>query len=122
MRKVVDTLAPAALESRLEALLHDLIRRSVAEPPTLQYPVTLPDGSTIRLDFAWPGARVAVEADGRIWHSTKRDFDRDLVRGRAITSAGWTHYRYGWTDVQQRTATVLAELRALGASMAGVAA
>ena len=122
MRAVVDTLAPAGLESRLEVLLHDLIRRSIAEPPALQHQVSLPDGSSIRLDFAWPRAKVAVEADGRIWHSTKADFERGLVRGRAIANAGWSHFRYGWTDVTQRTATVLAELRALGAALAGAAA
>ena len=122
MRAVVDTLAPAGLESRLEVLLHDLIRRSIAEPPVLQHPVSLPDGSSIRLDFAWPSARLAVEADGRIWHSTKADFERDLVRTRAITNAGWTHYRYGWTDVTQRTPTVLAELRTLRVTLAGAAA
>lgn len=122
MREVVATLAPAGLESRLEARLHALLKRTIAQPPVLQHPLTLPDGSSIRLDFAWPRARVTVEADGRIWHSTKSDFERDLVRSRGLASAGWTHYRYGWTDVHERQAAVLAELRAVGAAVAGAAA
>ncbi|HSH60985.1 MAG TPA: hypothetical protein VK988_15375, partial [Acidimicrobiales bacterium] len=51
-----------------------------------------------------------VEADGRRWHSTRAEFERDLVRSRAIVSAGWRHYRYGWTDVHQRGMALRAEI------------
>ena len=45
---------------------------------------------------------VAVEADGRRWHATRRDFERDLARHNAVQAAGWRLYRYGWADVHQR--------------------
>ena len=114
LRAVVrDSLAPDAIESRLEVGLLRLVESSFVPPPVVQHEITLPGGERARLDLAWPELRVAVEADGRRWHSTRRDFERDLTRSRAITAAGWRHYRYGWTDVHQRPAAVRAELEAV---------
>ncbi len=118
LRAVVrESLAPDAIESRLEVDLLRLVESSFVPPPVLQHEITLPGGGRARLDLAWPELRVAVEADGRRWHSTRRDFERDLTRSRAITAAGWRHYRYGWTDVHQRPAAVRAELEAVFAAI-----
>lgn len=104
------SLPPEGIESRLELDLLRLVECSFVPPPVVQHEIALPGGGRARLDLAWPELRVAVEADGRRWHSTRRDFERDLTRSRAITAAGWRHYRYGWTDVHQRPAAVRAEL------------
>lgn len=111
MREVVRTLPPADLESELERRLLRLIRLAIPEPPVLQHPIRLPDGSTARLDFAWPDRCLSAEADGRLWHSTSADFERDLRRVRGIQAAGWRHVRYGWADVTRRQDDVVAELR-----------
>ncbi|MBW3548513.1 MAG: type IV toxin-antitoxin system AbiEi family antitoxin domain-containing protein [Actinobacteria bacterium] len=110
------SLPPDRIESRLEADLLRLVESSFVPPPVLQHEISLAGGGQARLDLAWPDLRVAVEADGRRWHSTRRDFERDLTRSRAITAAGWRHYRYGWADVHQRPGAVRAELEAVFAA------
>jgi very-short-patch-repair endonuclease len=53
---------------------------------------------------------VAVEADGRRWHATTADFERDRARGNSITASGWSLYRFGWTDVRERRAGTVASI------------
>jgi hypothetical protein len=111
LRAVVAGLVPApVLESRLEAALLRLIRASGAPPPTTQHEVVVARGRRVRFDFAWPQRRVAVEADGRRWHATSADFERDLARHNAVTAAGWRLYRYGWADVHRRRDRTLADI------------
>jgi very-short-patch-repair endonuclease len=62
--------------------------------------------------------RVAVEADGRRWHATSADFQRDLRRSRGLAALRWHHLRYGWADVHERPAEVVAELRHVFAAAA----
>lgn len=46
-----------------------------------------------RADFAWPGARVAVEINGGIWqaggHSTGRGITRDMTKVLLAQLSGW---------------------------------
>ncbi len=114
LRAVVTGLLPlpAALESRLEAALLRIVRESGAPPPPMQYDAVVAGGRRVRFDFAWPALRIAVEADGRRWHATSADFERDLARHNAVTAAGWRLYRYGWADVHQRRERTRAELAA----------
>jgi hypothetical protein len=107
------SLPPDGIESRLELDLLRLVESLFVPVPVVQHEITLARGERARLDLAWPHLRIAVEADGRRWHSTRAAFERDLVRSRAITAAGWRHYRYGWADVHQRAATVRSELAAV---------
>jgi hypothetical protein len=121
LRAVVRDMAPpAALESRLEAALLRLIRASGAPPPVSQHEAAVAGGRRVRFDFAWPTRRIAVEADGRRWHATSADFQRDLARHNAVTAAGWRLYRYGWADVHQRPDETRAALAA-ALSQAGAA-
>lgn len=110
---VDDAVVTGRLESRLELALARLLEIAGGPPPVRQYDVALAGGVRARLDFAWPDRRLAVEADGRRWHSTKRDFDRNLVRSRALEASGWRVYPFGWTDVHHHRAATLAELRRL---------
>lgn len=47
------------------------------------------------VDFGNPSARVAIECDGKRWHTDK---DRDAVRQRAIEAMGWTVHRITGRD------------------------
>lgn len=103
LRTVVAGLVPPEdLDSRLEHDLLLLIRASGAPPPVPQLEVVVGGGRRVEFDFAWPDRRIAIEADGRRWHATSRDFERDLARHNAVQAAGWRLYRYGWADVHQR--------------------
>jgi hypothetical protein len=98
------------LESRLEQELFDLVLRCEVPPPLPQFELCCDDGRKVRLDFAWPAERVAVEADGRRWHATTADFERDRARANSITASGWALYRFGWADVRDRRAGTVASI------------
>lgn len=109
LRTVVEGASlDARLESRLEQELFELLLRCQVPPPVPQHELRCVDGRRVRLDFAWPEQRVAVEADGRRWHATSADFERDRIRGNSITGSGWALYRFGWADVRERRAGVVA--------------
>jgi very-short-patch-repair endonuclease len=67
----------------------------------------------VRLDLAWPDRRIGLEADGRRWHATSADFERDMARANSIAMTGWRLLRFGWNDVHHDPATVIALLRQL---------
>jgi very-short-patch-repair endonuclease len=60
--------------------------------PSVNHRVTV-GGRTRYLDFAWPEAKVAVEFDGFVPHSTRRVFDDDRARQNDIVADGWTVFR-----------------------------
>lgn len=47
-------------------------------------------GRTYYIDIAFPAERLAVEVDGREYHSTAAAFQSDRNRHNALTLAGWT--------------------------------
>lgn len=109
LRAVVRASLPRkGIESILELALQRLVDACPVPGPVLQHEVVA-GGRRFRLDSAWPDLRIAVEADGRRWHSTRREFERGMARIRAITAAGWDHYHYGWNDVHPRPEGVKAE-------------
>lgn len=110
---VLAGLPSEGIESRLELDLLRLVRSCPVPEPVLQHEIVVAGGKKFHLDEAWPDRLVTAEADGRRWHSTRRDFERDMARVRAITAAGWRHYRYGWADVHQRAPQVRAEITAV---------
>lgn len=119
----ISAIPTEGIESRLEFDLWRIIESSPIPRPVLQHEVVLPGGLRVRLDAAWPDLMVVAQSDGRRWHATRREFEHDLRRSRAITAAGWDLYRYGWADVHQRPAAVRAELTAVvRAAMAARAA
>lgn len=101
LRAALRESLPAGIESRLELQLLRLVEQCPVPPPVVQWETSV-GGRSVRFDLAWPDHRLAVEADGRRWHATRQDFERDLVRRRAIAAAGWRHHPFGWTDVHER--------------------
>ncbi len=70
--------------------------------PELQYEVVDGNGELRRLDFAWPGQRVAVEYDGMDWHSGPEAMKRDRRRRAALADIGWTVIAIVFEDVRYR--------------------
>ncbi len=61
-------------------------------------------GGRVRyLDLAWPAAKVAVEFDGFVPHSTRRVFDDDRARQNDLVDDGWTVFRVTKTDARRRS-------------------
>ncbi|CAN5142722.1 hypothetical protein BH24ACT1_BH24ACT1_01590 [soil metagenome] len=114
LRAVVRASLPrTGIESILELDLQRLVDACPVPRPVLQHEILVAGGKRFRLDSAWPELRVTIEADGRRWHSTRKDFELGMARIRAITAAGWDHYRYGWNDVHLRPGEVKAEITAV---------
>lgn len=71
--------------------------------------VSLPGGFVI-VDVAFRRFRLAIEVDGRAFHTDRRSFQRDRTRQNRLMNAGWTVLRYTWEDVTQRPERVIAEI------------
>ena len=71
-----------------------------------------------RVDVAYPPARLLVELDSRLHHSSKLDRDADTDRDRRLRQAGWRVVRFTWQDLLERPDWVVSELHRLLASTA----
>jgi hypothetical protein len=109
MRQVcalADGLAGSPQETRLRLL----INRSGLPAPAAQHRV-MSDGREIaRVDFAWPGRKVAVEYDG-LWHAEPGQFAKDRGRLNRLREAGWTVVFVTAADMH-RPAEVIARIAA----------
>ncbi len=70
-------------------------------------------GRRCKLDFAWPSARLAVEVDGRAYHSDAASFERDRDRRMALHVAGWTVVEVTWKGITENEATVIDNIQML---------
>lgn len=106
-------LVSADIESRLELLVARIIDRARVPRPTRQHPVVGADGKQYLLDNFWPGANIAVEADGRRWHGNAEQARRTRARARAITATGIDLYVYGWAEATETPDDVRREVEAI---------
>ncbi|MDQ3958079.1 MAG: DUF559 domain-containing protein [Actinomycetota bacterium] len=67
----------------------------------------------VRIDFAWPEARVGIEADGRRWHSSSADFARDRAKHNVLTAAGWRILRVTWQEIRDGPGKLVRETKRL---------
>lgn len=105
-------LADPLSGSALETLYRLLMLRARLEPWVAQYQLRDSIGEpVVRLDFAWPEIRLAVEVDGYAVHGTLEAFRRDRRRGNAAVRRGWVVLRFSWDDVVRRPDEVVACIR-----------
>ena len=73
-------------------------------------------GRRYRVDLAYDDAQLAVELDGRAYHSSPEQWERDIARDTALATIGWQTIRLSHrrltTDVAGCRRDVLATLRA----------
>lgn len=82
----VSTGAHADSERRLV----ELVTRAGLTGWVPNLPVTLPGGWLVHVDLGFEDAKLAVEVDGRAWHTDPKRFQADRTRQNALTRAGWT--------------------------------
>ena len=63
------------------------------------------------MDFAYPKSKLIIEADGYRHHSGRMAWQRDRIRGNALTSRGRLVLRVTWDDVTTRPGQFVAEIR-----------
>jgi len=104
--------ADPKFESVLERELFALLRRAGLNP-VAQFVVTAGGQFVARVDFALPGFRLAIEADGYETHARHLGFERDREKAALLQLAGWSLLSFTATQIRQRpdwvVATVLNE-------------
>jgi very-short-patch-repair endonuclease len=65
------------------------------------------------LDARWPEHGLIVECDGFAAHGTRRAFEDDRARDRALTTAGWRVVRLTWRQLSTDGDTIAAQLQTL---------
>jgi very-short-patch-repair endonuclease len=104
-------LADGKAESPQETRLRLLVLRSGLPTPIAQFEVLRATGRPLRLDFAWPERRVALEYDG-LWHAEPGQFAKDRRRLNHLGDAGWRIVFATAVDVH-RPAELITRLRSL---------
>lgn len=110
---VLGALGPGRVPppTTLERRVLEVLRGGGLPPPVREYPRPWSGDGEGRVDFAYPAARVIVEADSRRWHTRERDFEVDRRRDREAQLAGWDVYRFTWHDLRSDPDDVVATVR-----------
>ena len=97
LRELVDERDPATAptQSVLEDMLLRVLRKGGLPEPVRQYEV-----GGVRLDFAYPEIRLAIEADSRIWHGGRLDVQRNSDKGNVLLAKGWRVLHFTWSDIR----------------------
>lgn len=85
--------------SELERRALQLFRRAGLPDPHCHFIAADGDRRLAEVDFAWPAAKLIVEAEGFQFHSGRRAWERDLARYNALVLRGWRVLRLTWHDV-----------------------
>lgn len=102
-------------EQRMARLLH----RSGTGPWVPNFPLRDTSGQVVaEIDFAHVGLRIAIEVDGRAFHSDRRAFEHDRWRQNALTVGGWLVLRFTWEQITEHPDEVIAVILAAVAQRA----
>jgi very-short-patch-repair endonuclease len=103
-RRNGETVTRSLLERRFLSLIdaHGLPRPRVNR-----------SGDHGELDATWPEQRVVVECDGFAAHGTRRAFEEDRARDRALQVAGWRVVRITWRQLTADGDEIARQLAAL---------
>jgi very-short-patch-repair endonuclease len=107
LRRVLRGDEPVSL-SRLESAFIAAVRRA-----RLPLPETNRPAGRHRVDCRWPEHRLTVELDSYRYHGTRHAWEQDHEREREARARGDEFRRYTWTDVSEKTAAMIADLRAV---------
>ena len=96
LQRVLAARAPGdpVPDSALERMLLDALRQAGLPEPVAQFshPGRHPGHGLV--DFAYPGGKLILEADGRRWHQRTADLRRDRARDNEAARAGWLTMRF----------------------------
>jgi len=111
-RRLRNLRARAASGSRSEAeqIMGALLRRSGGSW-TANYAIRDRAGGVIaEIDFADVELRIAIEVDGRAFHSDRRSFERDRTRQNILALDGWLILRFTWERLSNEPQGVIKEV------------
>lgn len=107
-------LADERAESPMESEARLVMLDGGLPAPELQYEVIDGNGQGRRLDFAWPGQRIAVEYDSLDWHGSPDALRDDRRRTAALMDIGWIVIAIAivFEDVRHRGGEMVARINA----------
>lgn len=108
-----------AMPNAFEQRLYGLLAAAGIPLPEPQVEILLPDGTTVRVDWAYMDCKVLLECDSALWHGSWVRRKRDLRRDRKLTALGYRVLRVSWEDVTDRGHEVVDDV--LGARRAASA-
>jgi predicted transcriptional regulator of viral defense system len=110
---LADRLEPTLTRSELEERFLALCREASVADPAVNAWITLDAGIAYPVDFLWRAEQVAIETDGRDFHSHRKAFESDRLRDQRLTLAGFTVLRFTWRQLVHEPRRVAATLRAV---------
>jgi hypothetical protein len=99
-------------KSELEALFLAFLGDHGLPRPHVNHLIATP-ANTYECDVVWPQARLIVELDGYATHGTRKRFEQDRARDRALTIAGWRVIRITWRQLTHEPRQLAADLQQL---------
>jgi hypothetical protein len=115
-RKVVDDLGGAGYaptESDLEDLTLAVLRAAGLPDPECQVEVGDAEGPVRRVDFLYSQARLIIEGDGRVGHSSWLDMEADRRRDARLLGAGYRVLRVTWRTLREEPSVLTDAVRAI---------
>jgi very-short-patch-repair endonuclease len=100
-------------QSELEDDLLALLRRFGLPQPEQQFEVKRPGRPSVWLDFAYPGARLGVEADGDKYHSSPTERARGRRRDASLAVLDWEVLHFGRHEIDHSPDEVAAQVDAV---------
>ncbi len=91
------------MHSELERQALRTFRRFGLPDPICQHEIVANELVLGFVDFAWPKARVIVEAEGFQFHSGREAWEGDIDRYNAMTLGGWKILRLTYADLHDPT-------------------
>lgn len=102
---------PEASSTELEARLRKLLRRAGLPEPVAEFKAPWLKPINGRVDLAYPGHRLVIEADSRRWHALHDAFEEDRRRDNAAQLAGWRVLRFTWRMINDDPVAVIEAVR-----------
>ena len=96
--------------SAAERKFHRLLRDAGITGWKANRPVVL-DDFTCYVDVLFRNLKLAIEIDGRLFHTGADIFETDRSRQNQLVLDGWCVLRFTWTMIEERPETVLAMVR-----------
>lgn len=116
LRRILDdrALGDQAADGLLEPRMARLLVRAGLPAASFQHELVL-GGRTVRIDFAYPGHKLAIEVDGWSSRASVQGLQSDDSRQNLLVLHGWTILRFTWRDVVRRPDLVASQIQlALG--------
>ena len=115
-RSALAHLEDGHCESVLENKVLRILLKAGLPLPVRQFPIQTRT-SVVRVDFAYPDAKLAIEVDGFKYHSDHGAFDNDRLRDARLKAVGWTAIRATTRFLEDPTDFIAAVTAHLGITL-----